>query len=178
MSWVTSLLLAVIAACAAWVAFQQWVVARLKLNHDLFERRFAVFVATQNYLVACLNRDGGTYEDTGAFYEATRAAPFLFDKDINEFLAAVMKHSVNIQVFGKHIDKLTLRDWQKFMDIYHNSQEWAGEAYASITQRLQPTLSLSNINPFSIGQFIPIPDGKVLRDKLTASFKGTENGSS
>jgi hypothetical protein len=56
--WFPQLLLAIIAACAAWIAFQQWVTARLKLNHDLFERRFAVYVATQEHIVFCLNSIG------------------------------------------------------------------------------------------------------------------------
>ena len=177
MSWIPPLLLAFIAACAAWVAFQQWAVARLKLNHDLFDRRYDVFVATQDYLVACLNRDGGTQEDTGAFYHATKAAPFLFDKEINEFLADVMKHSVNIQIFGRHVSQPMLPDWQKHMDIYHKSQEWAADAFASIVPKFQPSLNLSNITPFSIGQIVTIPEGKALRDKITASFKGGNYGS-
>lgn len=173
MSW----LLAFIAACAAWVAVQQWAVARQKLNHDLFERRFTVFVATQNYLATCLNRDGGTQEDTGIFYEATRAAPFLFDKEINAFLADVMKHSINIQVFGKHVDKPQLPEWQKYMDICHKSELWAGDAFAGLVSRFQPALYLSNITPFSLGEIVTIPDGRVLRDKITASFKGGNHGS-
>ena len=48
MSWFPQTLLAFIAACAAWIAFQQMAIARQKLNHDLFERRFIVYMAVRD----------------------------------------------------------------------------------------------------------------------------------
>jgi len=171
MTWLPSLLLALIAACAAWVAFQQWVVARQKLNHDLFDRRFAVYTATENYLVACLNRNGGSRGDTGAFYEATRPAPFLFDKDINEFLALVMKHSINIQIFSEHVEMSHLPGWQKHMDIYHASEQWSGEAFGTLAARFQASLNLSNTTPFSVIKIVSMPDAQALRNKAIEVLK-------
>jgi hypothetical protein len=170
-TWFQPLLIAFIAGCAAWVALQQWVVARLKLNHDLFERRFAVYTATQEYLVACLNRSGGTHEDTGAFYQATRAAPFLFEKDVNEFLALLMRHSVDIQVFSKHVDMSHLPDWQKHIEILHTSEQWAGEHFGKLSSIFRPSLNVSEVIPFPLRKIISIPDPQALRDKITASLQ-------
>lgn len=172
MTWLPPLLLAVIAACAAWIAAQQMIIARQKLNHDLFDRRFAVFTATQDHLVACLSRDGGTQEDTGAFYKATRAAPFLFNKEINDFLAEVMKASINIQVFGKHVGNTSLSDHQKFMDIHHKAQLWAADEYERLTARFQPSMNLSNIKPFAMAAIMPTPNEQALRERLTPTLKG------
>lgn len=170
MSWLPPFLLAFIAACAAWVAFQQWVIARQKLNHDLFDRRFAVYIAAEKYLAACLNRNGGTQEDTGAFYEATKPAPFLFDNDINEFLALIMKHSINIQIFSKYVEKPEVPEWQNYMNIYHTSQQWAGEAFGTLSRRFQASLNLSDTTPFSVTKIISIPDAQGLRDKITSAL--------
>lgn len=172
MTWLPPFLLAIAAACAAWIAFQQWVVARQKLNHDLFDRRFAVYVAAERYLVACLNQNGGgTTEDTNAFYEATKTAPFIFDKDINDFLALILKHSVNIQMFSKYVEKSHLPDWQKYMNIYHTSQEWAADAFGSLIGKFQSSMNLSNMTPFSVTEIVPMPDAQALRDRIKITFK-------
>jgi hypothetical protein len=170
------LLLAVIAVCAAWIAAQQMLIARQKLNHDLFDRRFAVFAATQNHLVLCLNRDGGTQEDTAVFYEAIRAAPFLFKKDINDFLAQVMKYSADLQIFGKHMKNPSLPDYQRYTEIHDEAQLWTTDAYANIVSRFQPSMNLLNVKPFSMNDIVSIPDAQMLRDKITAKFKGSDNG--
>jgi hypothetical protein len=175
-SWFPQLLLAVIALCAAWVAVQQMLIARQKLNHDLFDRRFAVFTATQEYLVVCLNRDGGTQEDTGVFYAATMAAPFLFKKDVNDFLVQVMKHSIDIQVFGRHLNNPSLPDYQRFIDIHHKAQLWAADAYADIVAKFQPGMNLLNLRPFSISEIVPIPNAQILRDRIMAAFKVKDHG--
>jgi hypothetical protein len=171
-SWFPQLLLAIVAGCGVWIAAQQMLIARQKLNHDLFERRFAVYAATQNYFVACLNREGGTHEDTRAFYEATRAAPFLFDKKVNEFLSEVMERSIAMQVFGKYRDRPTVPDYQNFLDTYHKAQLWIAGEYEKLTSRFQPSLNLSNIRPFSMNEIVSIPDVQILRDKITETFKG------
>ena len=175
MSWVPPLLLALIAACAAWVAFQQWVVARQKLNHDLFDRRFAVYTAAEKYLVACLNRNGGTQEDTSISYQEIKAAPFLFDKSVNDFLALIMKHSINIQVFGKHVEMTHIPDWQKHMDTYHASQQWVGEAFGSLNSVFQQSLNLSTTIPFPVIPIASVPNAEALRKKALATLAELQN---
>jgi hypothetical protein len=54
MTIVTSALLALVALIGACVALQQMLIARTKLNSDLFDRRFAVYSATRIYIVAML----------------------------------------------------------------------------------------------------------------------------
>lgn len=168
MSWFVAL---IVGAVGAWIAFLQWVTAREKLNHDLFDRRFAVFKATQDYLVTCLNSDGGTTDDTSAFYQATRPAPFLFDKEINDFLLEVMKFSINVQVFGKDTGNTALPEHQSYLDLYHKSQLWIAEAHGNITAKFQPSMNLSNIGPFSRKDIVPIPDVQMLREKITSALK-------
>ena len=53
LSWVQTLqALAVpmIAAVGAWIAIQQMRIARIKLQHDLYDRRYAVFQAVRRFL--------------------------------------------------------------------------------------------------------------------------------
>ena len=55
-----------IGSIGGWVAYQQMLIARQKLKQDLFDRRFAVYKAAHDMIVAALNRNGGTAEETRA----------------------------------------------------------------------------------------------------------------
>ena len=70
----------------AWLVSRgQLLVAKEKLRHDLFERRFAVFYTFQNYLVAVAS--GKAAEELEAEVVARLAtARFLFDPDQFEYL--------------------------------------------------------------------------------------------
>ena len=171
MSWLPSVLIAIVAGCAAWVAFQQMVIARKKLNHDLFDRRFAVYVATQDYFVACLNHSGGTQEDTSRFYNSTRAAPFLFDDKIMKLLEKTMKASIDIQIFGKYVGQDNLEDYQKFMDTYHKAQAWLAEEYGSLVATFNDAMNLSDTRAYPIASVLSIPDPRLLTNKVLRSLR-------
>ncbi|MFB9127118.1 hypothetical protein E2553_40290 [Paraburkholderia dipogonis] len=44
-----------IAAAGAFVAFQQWLLGRRGLKHDLFDRRWAVYASTNDVIAAHLS---------------------------------------------------------------------------------------------------------------------------
>ena len=162
----------IVAIFAAFIAALQMVIARQKLNHDLFDKRFAVYVATQDYLAKCINNDGGTREDTGAFYAAIRSAPFLFDRKTNDFLGEVMQNSINMQVFGKHTNKPELPDYQRFVEIHLKSMEWVASEFPKLADRFQNSINLSSIKPFSMTRGIKIPELQQLRENIQSTLKG------
>ena len=73
----------VAAGIAGYIAFRQWRTAHDRLSFDLFEKRYAVYQATQG-LISTLH--GLTPEDMGEFYEGIRGAEFLFDGETRKFL--------------------------------------------------------------------------------------------
>lgn len=164
--WVPQVLLAIIAACTAWIAFQQWVTARLKLNHDLFERRFAVYVATQECIVSCLNSVDGQIGDTRPFFEAQRVAPFLFGKEINAFLATVRLHAGIMETYAKYLDKPETPEWHRIVDDYNGAQQWLLTALQDSITHFYPSLNLSNAKPFAMRDILPIRGMDPIRAKV------------
>jgi hypothetical protein len=73
----------VAASIAGYIAFRQWRTAHDRLSFDLFERRFAVYQATQR-LISTLH--GLTPEGMGDFYDGIRGVEFFFDGDTRNFL--------------------------------------------------------------------------------------------
>ena len=80
----------------AWfVSRGQLLVAKEKLRHDLFERRFAVFYAFQKYLlVVAMGRDTG--ETEAEVIAGLATARFLFEKDQFEYLRKTFMDTAQI----------------------------------------------------------------------------------
>jgi len=76
-----------VAGVGAWIALQQMHLARVKLQHDTYDRKYAVFQAVRWVLivVAGLKR-APTLDDMRGIINEMAAAPFLFDKQLVEYL--------------------------------------------------------------------------------------------
>jgi hypothetical protein len=98
-----TILLAII---TAWIAYQQCLTNKLKVQHDLYERKFAVFTTLIDFLNAVIEK--GLYQDNQSlkireiFLIKTRESNFLFKgNEIPNYLAAVFKYTED---FGmKHV---------------------------------------------------------------------------
>jgi hypothetical protein len=86
-----TIVLAIIAMLGAFIAFQQMMIARVKLNHDLFDKRFAVYSATRAYMAEMLRNRGGVQEDAVKWHAVASAAPFLFENEVSDFLKELSK---------------------------------------------------------------------------------------
>jgi hypothetical protein len=81
----------VIAAAGVFVSWQQWLNGKRSLKHDLFDRRWKVYAATNDVLVSHIN---GDQEEAAAalatFLRCKMDAAFLFTDVVNGFLAIVL----------------------------------------------------------------------------------------
>lgn len=137
---VTSLLLALIAAIGAWIAYQQMLIASVKLNHDLFDRRFAIYRATQLYIIAMLKHEGAQQIDAETWWEVACAAPFLFDKQTANFIDQVGERGSSIRATdgtGKR-----LRDTAKGVESYNADYMWLINAQQNLEDTFQKSLNL------------------------------------
>jgi len=67
----------VIAAVGAWIALQQMYIARVKLQHDLYDRRYAVFEAVRRFLDEAVSQKIVSPETLHSFALRTGDALFL-----------------------------------------------------------------------------------------------------
>jgi hypothetical protein len=91
-----ALLVPAVAIAGVWIALQQMHITRVKLRHDLFDRRFAVLQACQNLILTVTinaNIDGDTYQ---SFAIAASTARFLFDDDLFAYLQDVRTHATKL----------------------------------------------------------------------------------
>jgi hypothetical protein len=78
---------AVIAALfALYIGLRQWKTAHYRLSFDMYEKRYAMYEATKNFLGTSINLHQTTPENFTAFRNGIRGAEFLFDKETRNHL--------------------------------------------------------------------------------------------
>ena len=100
----------VVGGAAAFVAWHQAQTNRIRLQHELFERRYAIFKAVHAYL-SYIMREGGLPErqergeKMGAFLDAMQRSRFLFKDEITSYLNQIYKRSIGTMIFDGKIAK-------------------------------------------------------------------------
>ena len=128
----------------AWLAWQQVQIARVKLQHDLFDRRFRVFDAVRRLLAnICANGDASDEEIHG-FVFARDDAVFLFDDDLVQCLEKMRERALRLQVTNNKGLLETMPEAER-----HNAniavseyKAWFGEQLVGLTGKFKPFLKL------------------------------------
>jgi hypothetical protein len=87
----------VIAAVGTWVALQQVYLARVNLQHDLYDRRYAVFEAVRRFLDAAVSTRVVFPEILNPFVLRTGDAPFLLDDKLAAYLKQMQERARKAQ---------------------------------------------------------------------------------
>lgn len=80
-----------VAVAVGYVAYQQWFTSRAKLKFDLFEMRFAVFVAARALVAKHLSKDEHAREDIKKEYDILEQNKLLFRSEIAEEVDRLIK---------------------------------------------------------------------------------------
>lgn len=79
-----------IAGIVAWIAFQQHILAREKFKLDLFEKRFAIYKATEKFINEIVGAKSSSVEGFSELHKRfdleTQTVSFLFDKEMTDFI--------------------------------------------------------------------------------------------
>jgi hypothetical protein len=139
----TPLLAGVIGCVGTWIALQQMHLARVKLQHDTYDRKYAVFVAVRWVLtvVAGLKR-APNLEDMHGFINEIGAAAFLFDDKLVIYL-----NEIESRVHRAHgLHEMMSNFADDFKPAASKELEehifWLGEQSGVITEKFRPSLEL------------------------------------
>ena len=79
MQYLQAVALLLLPAIGAWIAWQQVQIARVKLQHDLYDRRFAIFNAARKLLLEVTTHGDISDHSVNEYVIATADAVFLLD---------------------------------------------------------------------------------------------------
>jgi hypothetical protein len=136
----------VVACALAYVAWQQWQLARHRLRLDLFDRRYKVYDATRKFLSIILRE--ARFEDAQLFefYAGTSDAEFLFDSAVVTYLEQVRKRAVHMRTAQRVYEHMPVGDERsRHVQSEHDDLLWLTDQLTAMTQVFSPYLSFSHV---------------------------------
>lgn len=124
----SGLLTPLLAVVATYIAYQQWHTNQIKLQHDLYERRLAVFTTLMEFLSLTLLQ--GTKTEglgMGTFHNKTRESCFLFGKEIPDYLDEVYNKAFRLYAMNLKFspdNPPTGEELNRLMDEKDQLREW------------------------------------------------------
>jgi hypothetical protein len=138
-------LLAVVVACVgAGLAWQQVRIARIRLQHDLYDRRFAVFQAARSFLAEVMTHGYPSDDQIRVYVVGTADAIFLLNEDIATYLAEIRRKSIYLQEYHETLKSLPVGD-ERTAIVKQNSVifAWLMEQLpAGLVKKFKPFLTL------------------------------------
>ncbi|ODP34087.1 hypothetical protein A9762_03165 [Pandoraea sp. ISTKB] len=91
----------VIGGIAAYIAFRQYEVARAKLNLDLFERRYAIFLNVSGFASHVLTSDAPQWNGDAwlKFVNGFDQTEFLFGKELADYCGEMHKAGYKLKTY-------------------------------------------------------------------------------
>ncbi|PZV13387.1 MAG: hypothetical protein DCF20_15240 [Pseudanabaena sp.] len=136
----------IVGLSVAYIAWQQWQVARSKLRLDLFDRRYKGYEATRKFL-AVISRDA-RFEDSQLFefYAGTSDAEFLFASEVVDYLAELRKRALDMRLHQKLYEPLPVGDERsRHVQAQHDQLVWLGDQLTAMSKTFRPYLGFSNV---------------------------------
>jgi hypothetical protein len=135
----------IVGLSVAYIAWQQWQVARSKLRLDLFDRRYKVFEATRKFL-AVISRDA-RFEDSQLFefYAGTSDAEFLFGSEVVDYLEEIRERSLDMRLHQKLYEPLPVGDERsRHVQFHHDQLVWLADQLTAMSKTFRPYLGFSH----------------------------------
>lgn len=88
-----------IGGLAALIAWRQWKVSQAKLKLDLFEKRYAIFLATWGELSHVVQSDT-SFQRSGDWDNLRPQAQFLFGNEIYKYMLAISHKEIQVSIIG------------------------------------------------------------------------------
>lgn len=134
-----------IASRQATTAQQQLIIAKRKLQHDLFDRRFAIFEAARRFLANMLAQARTSEEQDRDFVLATGEARFLLDDDLHSYLDEWRRKASSIRRIELQLESLVGEEQRKpAVDAKGALLDYFENQYDELINKFRPYLTLGH----------------------------------
>ena len=136
----------VLGCAIAYVAWQQWRIARHRLRLDLFDRRYKIYDATRKFLSIILREARFDDSQLFEFYAGTSDAEFLFNSAVVNYLEQLRKRAVNMRTHQRVYEHMPVGDERsRHVQAEHDDLTWLTDQLTAMTQGFSPYLSFSHV---------------------------------
>jgi hypothetical protein len=133
-----------IAEQQAATARQQAELAAVRLQHDLFDRRFTIYEAAQKLALEVFETENVSREGLGAFIRGTEKSIFLLDKGLSDYLTDMRKRAVDLQIVVRRLtnEMTPAPDSSELPKKRSDLSKWFVEQFDVLIEKFRPTLTL------------------------------------
>jgi hypothetical protein len=130
----------------AWIAWQQVRIGRVKLKHDLFDRRLAVYSATRDFLFIIASNKTPTSAEAMEFNRGTVAGDFLFDDELADHLREIRMRTLKMRVGQASAERKPDGDEKEAVRAKARSHYlWLVDQLNSLSEKFKPFLRLDDL---------------------------------
>ena len=147
--WTTilsALLMPTVAVFGLFIARQQLHIAKNKLKHELFERRFSVYDAVRNLLASIVTSGKAKDEEILKFLSGTREAKWLLDEKIAKYLDdEFYSKALDLQCLASELEGLPIGD-ERSTNVHKQREikQWFSKQYDVLDEKFSPFLKLEH----------------------------------
>ena len=135
----------VVGLIVAYIALQQWLLARHKLRLDLFEKRYRVYEAAARFLSTIMSLADFNDDDLRTYNIGTMDAVFLYPKHIKDYLHQIRCHAIDMRTYQKKFERLPVgEERSKLVDQNHTEAKWLLDQLTKLPTVFAPYLSFAS----------------------------------
>jgi hypothetical protein len=136
----------VVGLSVAFIALQQWRLARHRFRLDLFDKRYRVYEATAQFLAVIMAHADFQDEDLRVFTIGTRDAAFLFPKRITEHIHQIRCRAIDMRLFQTQFARLPVGEERSKL-VEKNSVElkWLLQEMQQLADTFKPWLGFERV---------------------------------
>jgi len=147
--YLQALALVAIPTVGAWLAWQQVGIARAKLQHDLYDRRYKVFNAVRDLISEVFEEGGASTKSLRAYFLATADAPFLLDDELSRYIDEIRKRVFHLRdIERKQINPPPGSDIDAMIRESDEVFDWLDKQREVLTEKFRPVLQLPQVRTF------------------------------
>ena len=144
-TYLAALLTPTVAVLGAFIALRQWRLAQNKLKLDLFERRFSVYEAAQALLASIMTSGKAKDDELLKFMVATRAAKWLLNDSIAEYLDKQLYHkAIDLQTLASELKGVPDGAEVRKTNVHAQAEikKWLLAQYEVLDEKFSPFLQV------------------------------------
>jgi hypothetical protein len=136
----------VVGLSVAFIALQQWILARHRFRLDLFDKRYKVYEATAQFLAVIIAHANFEDEDLRVFTIGTRDATFLFPKQITDHIHRIRCRAIDMRLFQTQFERLHVGEERSRL-VEKNSVElkWLLHEMQELSKTFKPWLGFERV---------------------------------
>ena len=136
----------VVGGAVAFIALQQWLLARHKFRLDLFEKRYKVYEASARFLSVILSLATFNDDDLRAFNIGTMDVVFLYPKHIKEYLHEIRRRALAMRLFQTQFTPLPVgKERSQLVQSNHDELVWLSDQLAKLPAVFAPFLGFASV---------------------------------